>query len=225
MQLLNSLQQRLERIYEIGLGLDVRDFVTDDRRLARLLDDSPGTRDAAEKLLVHQDAGGLSMSLFLDPELLEAIAGVEDPEALDEDALPQLMTAVEGISHFLYLAWNAHHDRPVSRFEMELQAEVDKFVLAGIITAARNRGRIPRRLHHWLFGRLQLSPELSAAERHRYQSAHAYARSYTDNLRRRFLASGRPGLLRELRRFYRLTHRYKLRHITRPATPVLFPCL
>ena len=40
--------------------------------------------------------------------------------------------ALEGVSHFLYLIWNASFDRSVTLLEMELQAEIDKFVMLGI---------------------------------------------------------------------------------------------
>ncbi len=39
-----------------------------------------------------------------------------------------IWTALEGVSHFVYLAWNAGHDKPVSLLELEMQAEVDKYV-------------------------------------------------------------------------------------------------
>ena len=52
---------------------------------------------------------------------------------LNENNVADYWTALEGVSHFTYYAWNAARDKPVSLFELELQAEVDKFVTTGIL--------------------------------------------------------------------------------------------
>ena len=55
-------------------------------------------------------------------------------------------TALEGVSHFLYLAWNAGHDKPVSLLELEMQAEVDKYVASYWLMRRQFPGRFPAEL-------------------------------------------------------------------------------
>ena len=52
-----------------------------------------------------------------------------DPlNSLEASQLDDLWKVLEGISHFNYLVLRAADDRSVTLLELELQAEVDKFV-------------------------------------------------------------------------------------------------
>ena len=75
-------------------------------------------------------AGELALSLYLDPALLRRLAAADPLERLHGGNVADCLTALEGVSHFLYLVWNASHDRPVSLLELEMQAEVDKFIVS-----------------------------------------------------------------------------------------------
>ena len=69
---------------------------------------------------------------------------------LDADNLEDFWTAFEGVSHFTYYAWNAQREKRVTLLEMELQAEVDKYVATTLLLLTP-RAAQPRGLHHWLF--------------------------------------------------------------------------
>jgi len=119
--------------------------------------------------------------------------------------LEDFWTALEGVSHFMYLAWNARHDRGVRGVELELQAEVDKYVLTAHLAAAQGTNGLPD-IHALLFEHTSLDPGLSQALAQRYLDATRSAAVYCRSLSRRFSALPHPGLVRELRRFYRLDH-------------------
>ncbi|HEY7996459.1 MAG TPA: hypothetical protein VIE14_06300, partial [Steroidobacteraceae bacterium] len=119
--LLSRLQQLLGGIYDVPVAHDVYDFLVTDR--ARLPPQARGGT-AEEEVLVAQFPGGgeLALSLYLDPQLLQRLARADPLECLHAGNVADCLTALEGVSHFMYLAWNAGHDKPVSLLELEMQA-------------------------------------------------------------------------------------------------------
>ncbi len=216
---LARLQRQLERLYDVSVGHDVEDFVIHDAELAGRLENSATPRPVAEKLLLHETEDGVDVALYLDRTLVERLKQDDPSERLHAGNLSDFLTALEGISHFLYLTWSVRHERTVSLLELELQAEIDKFILAALLLARERHGRVPAVLHPMLFEAPVLDPALNDELRERYTAANDYARRYCGWLQQRYMAGGRrPGMMSELRRFYRLGHHGKLariRHETR----------
>lgn len=210
---LGKLQRCLERLYEVSGGYDIERFLITDPALARRLDRAPGARETGEKLLVRERGNDLDIALFLDPKVMAVLRENDPLRSLNDGNLAEFCTALEGVSHFLYLVWNARHGRGVSRFELELQAEVDKFAAAALLLGRQRDLRIPRELHERLFAEPVFEPGMAAGEERRYFLANHYAGLYCERLHRECLQDRRVSMVRELRRFYRLTHRHKLRHI------------
>lgn len=213
MQLLEELQGMLQQTYDLEGEHRVTDFLTVNTALIEALGTLPGTAAAGEQVLVSQQDDSLDLAVYIAPEVLARLAESCPLERLHDGNLADFWLALEGVSHFVYLAWNAGKDKPVTRLELELQAEVDKFVLTAFLVAAR-QGQAVDALHHGLFRRCRLDPALDADARQRYQAASRYAEAYCAALlqqfrRRRDLGSLQP----ELRRFYRLTQRGKLARI------------
>jgi len=167
--LVNRLQRHLENIYEVQSGYRVADFLIDDPGLARRLDSAPNAREIPEKLLIQQDGESLNLALYLDPQLLQRLNANDPTESLHGENLHDFWMALEGISHFLYLTWNARHERSVTLLEMELQAEVDKYILAAFLFGRQMRGLVPRALYRQLFEYARFDERLDAAERHQRQ--------------------------------------------------------
>ena len=214
--LLRRLQESLGRIYDIPLEHDVRDFLVTDRTALARENGAAIRHNSEEELLVRQDGDEVRVSLYVDQRVLERLSGQDPLEALNPGNLADFWTALEGVSHFQYLAWNAGFDRPVSIHELEMQAEVDKYAATLFLLGAQQAGRVPQRLHHWLFERGCIDSALSRQKREMYASANRYAARFCRALEERFLRRGRvrcEALVRELRHFYRLTHAPKIRLI------------
>ena len=208
------LQQRLQTIYEIDAGYDVEDFVFSDTELARAME-HPNAHEVPEKLLVREHQDGMDISLFLHPELLHKLKRDDPNDSLHHGNLADFCTVTEGVSHFVCLTWNAQHARSVSLFELELQAEVDKYVMSAALLADQLGGCLPHNLPHILFNRPAFHHQLNHSEQQRYRLANAYARHYCHNLHRSLLELGNSILItRELRRFYRLLQHKKLQRIS-----------
>lgn len=209
---LPALQQRLQSLYEIELEHRVEDYlVTDACFVHTMTGHSP--HQPREKLLVFQDGEELMLSLYLDAGLIAALQQDDPLAALHDGNIQDLCLALEGVSHFVYLAWNAAHERSVTLLELELQAEVDKFALLSSLLEEQ-LGASPDNLHARLFEEVRFAEELDAIQQQRYQDANYLAAKYCWGLRRRYLNSDdQQRWLNELRRFYRLHQGAKLRHI------------
>jgi hypothetical protein len=218
--ILTQLQQLIGSIYDVSIAHDVYDFLVTDR--GRLPAAVRG-RVSEEDLIVAQPAPAgneAAISLYLDPDLLERLRREDPMVRLHERNVADYWTALEGVSHFLYLAWNAGHDRPVSILELEMQAEVDKYVASYWLLRRQLPGRFPAELCRILFERTRIDPRLAGDREDLYREASRYAQKFCRRLERslRRTGSGTEGeVLAELRRFYRFTNARKLAHIERSA--------
>ena len=218
MRLLNQLQQLIGRTYDLDAQPDVADFVITCPTLARSLGLPAAAAGSAEQVLVAEDGETLDLALYLDEDMLTRLRAEDPLEALHDGNLGDFWTALEGVSHFVFLAWSAAFERQTSRLELELQAEIDKFVLSAMLIASQFGGRVPADLHPWLFDRCGHAEHLDADERALYGRANRSAARYCRRLMHGFLDRGSDGaLMPELRRFYRLSPRRKLRRIATAA--------
>ena len=204
--MLARLQKGLERMYRIETELSVDDFVIGDQARREL----GVERAPREQLLVSGDDGEVSLGLFVDERALSNLEQNDPSLRLDDRNLGDFLLAVEGVSHFVYLTWRALHDHRVSALELELQAEVDKYVTCLLCGHIDRSAALRRRL----FEEFTFEPDLDDEERVRYRTANSNAQRYSASLERRFVQAGRiTDMLGELRRFYRLPLDGKLDHI------------
>jgi hypothetical protein len=208
---LGSLQDYLANLYELDLAFRVEDFLISDERLARSLE-GEAYRPTQEKLLIRETPDDVECSLFMDAGVLARLDAGTPLSNLNVAQLEDFWTALEGVSHFLYLAWNAYHDRGIRGVELELQAEVDKYVVTTRLLATQQSAQLPD-IHTLLFEHTRLDTGLNEALVQRYRDASRSAAIYCRSLARRFGDLPHPGLVRELRRFYRLDHIAKLHFI------------
>src|SRR5580700_3441927 len=115
-----AVQRALERLYQLDRVADVNAFV------------QPAQEGEREALLVREgDDGSVEMALRLP------LLGRRDLDIVGDRDLDPLCQIIEGVSHFVYLTDRAEGGRVATQLEMELQAEVDKYViLAGALIAS-----------------------------------------------------------------------------------------
>jgi hypothetical protein len=188
------VQSALERLYRLDRVVSVEGFV----RGA-----GSGEREA---LLLREGAdGALEVSVRL-PALPESEANLE---------LDTLCQVIEGVSHFVYVVERARMGRAATQLELEVQAEVDKWVvLAASIRSfdARRSATLRARLYEdFVF----LHDENSEAGRElaeRYRVANDVAHRFVRRLERDYVGHARFGELRaELWRFFHIGQEGKLR--------------
>ncbi len=210
--MLARVQRGLETLYRVDTGVAVDDFVIDEA--AR--DSLAPARKPREQLLVCEGDGEMSLALFVDPEALANLARHDPAHRLGAHNLGDFLLAIEGVSHFIYAIWCARSDRAVTQLELELQAEVDKYVTCLLVGDPEPRAS--EVLRERLFGEPCYEPDLDADERSRYRAANDNAHRYAAFLETEFVARRRiPEMFAELRRFYRHGLAAKLATIARAA--------
>lgn len=211
---LQQIHSELAAIYATPVCADVQEFVITNAALANALTPSDAARGNQERLLVQDSPDGAYLSLYIDDAIVNALT-VDDPTTyLHEGNFRSFLIALEGMSHLNYALWRGERDETVTPFELELQAEIDKFVACTKLFAMQQGGTIPAALHRVLFEGWRLDDNLSAETRARYTDANFFAAKYCAALRRRFPGlHHQPSFLHELRAFYRLSRNQKVHRI------------
>jgi len=214
--MLSKLQRHLANIYRADTGYDVADFLITDRSLATALGAGSLLANTEETVLLSQDEDELELSVFLDKQLLSRVDRFDPLKNLQAEQLDDLWRVLEGISHFNYIAWSATRDKSVTLLELEMQAEVDKFVSTWLLALSQDSCDFAHQLHSWLFEKVSFNPDLTEDQLQRYRMANDFAARFCHGLKRRMQRNHRAGM-RELRRFYRLSQSEKISHIRSQA--------
>ncbi len=184
---LRRIQRRLEGFYGLERAPSVTRFVRD------------GDAGSREVMFVRQHAGELEIALVLPPESRQ----VPEGGALNDVWLQ----VAEGVSHFIYLVERARVDLPVTQLELELQAEVDKFVLSLELSSES-----PARLHERMFDSPRFLDDADTEAGERYRLAHHLGARFVSRV---IVANDRTRVrerVRErLRSFYRAGQTEKIR--------------
>lgn len=182
-----EVQRRLTHFYGLDEAPDVTPFV---RATAE------GEREVVH---VRETDDGLELAVFLP-----AVPGRAAPSL---DALCQI---VEGVSHFLHLAHRARRELPTTQLELELQAEVDKYVVLAAAPASPGVAET-RDVFARLFERVAFLHPPGTEEGERYRFANELAARLALRVER---ARGDARRLAEarslLRRFYHAGQREKI---------------
>jgi hypothetical protein len=184
---LRSVQVRLENLYALEPGPNVVDFVW------------IGCEKERERLFVRQAGDLLELALRLPPRIM-AVAEL-GAAAEPSDAWLQL---IEGVSHFVHVVHRARADLPTTLLELELQAEVDKFVLLALADQVEPDHFVSRtraaRLHQLLYEEACYVHPPGTKRGDRYRVANRLAARFVIRL----LAMRSPdAVFAALRRFYR----------------------
>ncbi len=210
--MLAELQRQLHDIYQTASCHDVRQFLITDETLAQLLSNGINSARTGETLLMCEEDDGLSLSLYLDSEILSRLESANPLDELRAEQLDDLCKVIEGLSHFNYVVWKASQDRTVSLLELELQAEVDKFVSTMHLAREQRDPDMLNELFQRLFDMVRFRHDLDEEQSARYRAANDYAARFCRRLRPGILEDS-EGALAELRRFYRLQLADKISHI------------
>lgn len=205
-RVLGALQDDLEAIYGVTAPLAVGDVALD-REVWRRLSSS----GVSEELVVVEADDSLEIGLFVDDAVVHELS--RPHRGWTHNRLSAHCQAVEGVSHFLYVSHRAQQNRPVSHLELELQAEIDKFVTVVLALWRAGRKEAAGELRHRLFESVSFHEHLDSQQRETYQKANGLAHLYCRFLENRYvMRNSIEGLFGDLRRMYRLGAAEKLSH-------------
>lgn len=208
MRAVRAAQDRLQRINGVETAIDAADFVVDDAGRAALEASLERAlpRDR-ESLWILEDDGELSVALYLEEHL-------HDADALAREDLDRYCALLEGVSHLLYVVDRATRERTLTLLELELQAEIDKFLATWQAHHDAGAALSIADLRRRLFVDVDIPQRAAPEETARYVAANRLADRYCGSLVRRFFGTGRlDGLWPEIRRFWRMGHAEKIAHI------------
>jgi hypothetical protein len=192
------VQAALERLYRLERVASVEDFV---RGAAS------GEREAL--LLRQADDGDLEVTVRL-PTLAGGHGRGEGD--LELDTLCQI---IEGVSHFVYVSERVRVGRAATQLELELQAEVDKWVVLAASMRSFDAGRSATLRARLYEGFAFVHDDGSDAGRElteRYRVANDAAHRFVRRLEKDYVGSARFGELHaELWRFFHIGQEGKLR--------------
>lgn len=185
------IQALLLEFYQLDEQHSVLDFVR------------PAAHGGREELLIRQEAEALEVALVLPSDALSAESDL---------SLDVLCQVIEGVSHFVYVLERARRELPTTQLELELQAEIDKFVVLGLLGVARDEDtQAPTSLlalRERLYERVLFSHEEDTDEGSRYRTANLLAARFTSKIEKRLERAGEAQVL--LRRFYGLGQTEKI---------------
>jgi hypothetical protein len=188
------IQARLHRAYAIEEAPLVDAFIVETEGPHR------------ETVRVREGDGELEVSVALPRSAL-----LSPRPTLDE-----LCQVVEGVSHFLYLAERARRELPTTQLELEIQAEVDKYVVLvlGELLLTDGAGfdeARSRQMRARLFDRVVFFHAEGTEHGERYRVANDLGARVARGIERELLRSGRAeGARAFLRRFYSAGQREKM---------------
>jgi hypothetical protein len=184
------VQGALERLYGLDRVADVEDYLSDER--------APHEREA---LLVRlAEDGAIEMRLCL-------------PAIPPEASLDAICQVIEGVSHFVYVVERARLQRETTQLELELQAEVDKWVVLAESIGAFDAERSAV-LRERLYERVAFEHDEETEMGQRYRMANEAAHRFVRRLEREYLSAAgqrHSELREELRRFFHEGQEEKLR--------------
>ncbi len=192
--LVSRIQRQLQGLYGLEAP-DVAPFVRP-------------SNDVREVLEVRKVRGALELRLHLPH------AAFSEEASLSLDVFCQV---AEGVSHFLYLAERALRELPATQLELELQAEVDKYLLlSGSLASAPEstpvapHGRA-RHVRARLFEDVRFLHAEGTVLGDRYRYANRLAARFAIKLERAFARGVEAGTLkRMLRTFFGAGQREKI---------------
>lgn len=193
MSLLTRFQREFQSLYHLELDPTLR---IDD-----YLFEQEGPQEVTERLLLREREGDLEVALYLNRGVLQTLERQKPWRRLDSSNLEAFCTVIEGVSHFLTVVRRAADRHPISQLELELQAEVDKFIFCLFYLKSQGSRVSPSELRAALFGAYHLVPGLSQEETDRYELANRLAFRYCKSLEGLTRRGQGLKLLKEVRRF------------------------
>jgi hypothetical protein len=213
--LLETVRGLLERTYRMETDLgDLGTFVIGDEGYRRFYAGkqlhyrAASTPGLGAQLLVRELGSELLVCIYFPDDLIRRLESHPPQRGLDESNIDAFSIFVEEIDHFLLLAERAALGRSLTLFEMELHANVSKYLVLSRFLAGAQQVLDPLRriwLRHHLFEKGRFDED-DAGLRRRYSDARRWGVKFLDAL----LTRGAPERIDSLRRFHDADAREKL---------------
>jgi hypothetical protein len=219
--LVKTLQQQFQNIYQLPQDLSIEDYLINQETLDTMEEKQcvlPSIAQHKGYMLLLTEGDELHVGIYLHNHVIENLRRYNPLLGLHEKNIYDFCIMTEEVSHFLYTTWKARHDIQMTKLEIELQAEVDKFILCTLYRAQHQVKTDSRPLIDLLFEDYHFEVNLSEESKTRYHTASKLARHYCHFLDRHYInANHIPQMIEEIRQFYRFSQTDKISHINRTS--------
>jgi hypothetical protein len=191
--ILAQIQKSVELLHDVTTDLDIEAYWVGENS------EFPGARvGVPEQLFICEHQDDVEVALYIAPEIIEHLERDDPHKDLHAGNLESFCIALEGVSHFVHYAWCVNVGRNLTALELEVQAEVDKFVLSWLHLHSQGT---PLSLSHagltrQLFHSYTLHDGMEPDEISRYHTANRVARKFCEQLVGRFSKTADPDGIR-----------------------------
>ncbi|GJQ60810.1 MAG: hypothetical protein D8M57_12055 [Candidatus Scalindua sp. AMX11] len=217
--LIEELQRKIEKTYALNTGITniekfvigdygYKEFYLEERIQSVVENDSSGSR-----VFIRDGGDTLKMSIYYPDKLIKVLEENDPRLGLHDDNIDECASFVEELDHFLFIVQNFRQNRPFSLLELELQANVTKYLVLKYFISLQNRAMRLREfdkeyIKYHLFYKRKYDIE-GTIEKKRYEDAKKFGMIYT----RYIDYLSHEERLRDLRLFSRLTCPSKIQHV------------
>lgn len=213
MELVQQVQSQIEGIYGVCVGQKAADYLIAGHEVSEILQVNDRMALPRELFLVNPNPQDdtLEVALYLNESLTQNLANNPPFKSLNSNNVNDFCTLIEGVSHFVYYLHKMGLEHNVSQLELELQAEIDKYILLSLFSQSGTLSR--EKLMELLFEDYCLHDKLSSEQVERYETASDLARRFCYKISKSFAADDIRPLISRLRHFYSLPQDEKIRQI------------
>lgn len=206
------MDRALKRLYRLDSLLCAEDFLMTRPSSGATI--ANGNLKGA--LYVKSSENDVSLGIYLSAPVRRKLTVFPKGLASEwpHDILEAYTVALEEVSHFHCLLHHTTEGRQVSPLDLELQGEIDKFLVTFFTNNDQKNAANFERLYVRLFQEFSLSSDLSALQRERYLEANRLAMRFIRRHEALLLQSDSAFALARLRKFYRMSGREKIRIIS-----------
>jgi len=216
--LIKELQRKIEKTYVLDTGItNIEKYIIGDKgyeefytkeKIRTVVNSHSGA-----KVLIRDAGDTLKVSIYYPDELIKELEDNDPRLGIHDDNIDLCASFVEELDHFLFIAQNYKQNRPFSLLELELQANVTKYLILKYFIALQNKSiklsKFDKEyIRYHLFYKRRYDIQ-DTTERNRYEDAVKFGMIYTKHID----LLSQEDRLRDLRQFSRMTCPSKIRHI------------
>ena len=216
--LIKELQRKIEKTYALDTGItNIEQYIIGDKGYKELYAKEKirtvVKSHSGAKVLIRDAGDTLKVSIYYPDKLIRELESNDPRLGLHDGNVDLCASFVEELDHFLFIAQNYKQNRPFSLLELELQANVTKYLVLKYFIALQNKSiklsKFDKKyIRYHLFYKRKYDIE-DASERKRYEDAVIFGMIYTEYID----LLSQEDRLRDLRQFSRMTCPSKIRHI------------
>ncbi|MEZ4845722.1 MAG: hypothetical protein R2877_01755 [Bdellovibrionota bacterium] len=118
--MIHILQKKIEKIYRLSSCPEAQQYVLSPKQFKKM------SRSPDKPQVIYRDEGeDVSLGIYLGSDLFKQVKRKNKVFSFQD-----FCVMTEEISHFVYLVWSKANGKIINLLDLELQAEVDKFMLA-----------------------------------------------------------------------------------------------